>query len=351
MSAACTGQAAARQAHAGGSLSFAGADALKFLFARQVSLEFPLQIAAGRPIPSWPNNMHTPRSWSAPPGSTNTSTTPTVRIVESDEDVLLYQVGHVPGAVKIDWHTDLQDQIVRDYIDKDRFAELCASKGIANDTTVVFYGDKNNWWACYAFWVFKLYGHADCRIMNGGRKRWEARRPRPGRASPSRSIPGTNYVAQDADLSIRAFRDEVLKHQRAGKPLVDVRSPGEYTGELLHMADYPQEGALRGGHIPGAVNVPWSRAANEDGTFKSPRTWKSSTRARPDLKRRAPVSPIAASASGRATPGSCCTTCWAFPRSRTTTARGPSGATPWACRSKRAWPSRPRSPKPVRSGA
>ena len=193
---------------------------------------------------------------------------PTVRIVESDEDVLLYQQGHVPGAVKIDWHTDLQDQTVRDYIDKDRFAELCASKGIANDTTVVFYGDKNNWWACYAFWVFKLYGHADCRIMNGGRKRWELD-GRPWSRDPEPNYPRTHYTAQDPDLSIRAFRDEVLKHQKAGKPLVDVRSPGEYTGELLHMPDYPQEGALRGGHIPGACSVPWSRAANDDGTFKT----------------------------------------------------------------------------------
>ena len=191
-----------------------------------------------------------------------------MRIVESDEDVLLYKQGHVPGAVKIDWHTDLQDPIVRDYIGKDRFAELCSSKGIANDTTVVFYGDKNNWWACYAFWVFKLYGHEECRIMNGGRKRWELD-GRPWSRDPEPEYPRTNYEAKEPDPSIRAFRDEVLKHQKAGKPLVDVRSPGEYTGELLHMPDYPQEGALRGGHIPGAVSIPWARAVNEDGTFKS----------------------------------------------------------------------------------
>jgi len=213
---------------------------------------------------------------------------PNVRIVESDEDVLLYSQGHVPSAVKIDWHTDLQDQTVRDYIDKDRFAELCASKGIGNDTTVVFYGDRNNWWACYAFWVFKLYGHADCRIMNGGRTRWE----RDGKAwtrEPEPSYSRTSYTAQEPNLAIRAFRDEVIKHQKGGKPLVDVRSTGEFTGELLHMSDYPQEGALRGGHIPGAVSVPWSRAANDDGTFKSARELEKIYSGEAGLKRRAPV--------------------------------------------------------------
>jgi thiosulfate/3-mercaptopyruvate sulfurtransferase len=193
---------------------------------------------------------------------------PNVRIVESDEDVLLYLQGHIPGAVKIDWQTDLQDSVRRDYVGKAGFEELCASKGIANDTTVVFYGDKNNWWACYAFWAFKLFGHADCRIMDGGRKRWELDNRELSR-EPEPQYPRTNYVAQDPDPSIRAFRDEVLKHQKAGKPLVDVRSPGEFSGELLHMPDYPQEGALRGGHIPGAVNIPWAWAVNEDGTFKS----------------------------------------------------------------------------------
>src|SRR5262245_3060847 len=193
---------------------------------------------------------------------------PSVRVVESDEDVLLYTQGHIPGAVKIDWHTDLQDSVVRDYVGKDRFAQLCSSKGIGNDTTVVFYGDKNNWWACYAFWVFKLYGHEKCLVMNGGRKRWEMDQ-RPWSRDPEPTYPATQYVAKDPDPSIRAFHDEVLKHTRASKPLVDVRSPGEYKGELLHMPNYPQEGALRGGHIPGAKNVPWARAANADGTFKS----------------------------------------------------------------------------------
>jgi thiosulfate/3-mercaptopyruvate sulfurtransferase len=213
---------------------------------------------------------------------------PSVRIVESDEDVLLYQQGHVGGAVRIDWHVDLQDQTVRDYVDKDRFAQLCTAKGIANDTTVVFYGDKSNWWACYALWVFELYGHADCRIMDGGRKRWEL----DGRAwsrEPEPQYPRTNYVAQDPDPAIRAFRDEVIKHQKAGKPLVDVRSPGEYTGELLHMSDYPQEGALRGGHIPGAANVPWSRAANEDGTFKAATELEQLYAVETGLKRRVPI--------------------------------------------------------------
>ena len=191
-----------------------------------------------------------------------------VRIVESDEDVLLYEQGHIREAVKIDWQTDLQDQTIRDYISKDRFAALCVSKGISNDTTVVFYGDKSNWWACYACWAFKLYGHEKCLIMDGGRRRWEL----DGREfvrEPEPTYRHGTYRAKDPDLSIRAFRDEVLRHQAAGKPLIDVRSPGEYTGQLLHMEDYPQEGALRAGHIPGAASVPWSRAVNEDGTFKS----------------------------------------------------------------------------------
>jgi thiosulfate/3-mercaptopyruvate sulfurtransferase len=193
---------------------------------------------------------------------------PGVRIVESDEDVLLYSQGHIPGAVKIDWHTDLQDAVRRDYIDKEAFGRLCSSKGIANDTIVVFYGDKSNWWACYAFWTFKLYGHAECRIMNGGRKKWELD-GRPWVREPEPQYPVTQYIAHDPDPSVRAFRDEVLRHCKAAKPLVDVRSPGEYTGEMLHMPDYPQEGALRGGHIPGALSIPWSKATNDDGTFKS----------------------------------------------------------------------------------
>ena len=193
---------------------------------------------------------------------------PNVRIVESDEDVLLYQMGHVPGAVKIDWHTDLQDQVVRDYIDKQRFAELCASKGIGNDTTVVFYGDKNNWWACYAFWVFQLFGHVNAKVMDGGRLKWEKERRPLTREVPA--FTPTAYRATDReDARDRAFREEVLAHVRAGGQLVDVRSPEEYAGTRLHMPDYPNEGALRGGHIPGAKSIPWARAVNpEDGTFK-----------------------------------------------------------------------------------
>ena len=193
---------------------------------------------------------------------------PKVRVVESDEDVLLYDMGHVPGAVKIDWHTDLQDPLMRDYLDGERFAQLCSSRGIAEDTTVVFYGDKNNWWACYAFWVFKLFGHRDCRIMDGGRKKWEAEGRPLVREVPS--YPPTRYpVRPRNDAAIRAFRQDVEAHIASKRPLVDVRSPAEYRGELVHMPDYPQEGALRAGHIPGARNVPWGRAVNEDGTFKS----------------------------------------------------------------------------------
>jgi thiosulfate/3-mercaptopyruvate sulfurtransferase len=192
---------------------------------------------------------------------------PQVRIVESDEDVLLYDVGHIPGALKVDWHTELQHQVVRDYVDRDAFATLVGGKGIGNEHTVVFYGDRNNWWACYALWVFKMYGHRDCRIMNGGRQKWieEGRE-----LTAERPVyPAVPYTASGPDLSIRAFREQVMAHIQAHKPLIDVRSPGEYSGELLHMPDYPQEGALRGGHIPGAANIPWGQAVMPDGTFKS----------------------------------------------------------------------------------
>lgn len=193
---------------------------------------------------------------------------PKVRIVESDEDVLLYDIGHVPGSVKIDWHTDLNDSLIRDYLNADRFATLLSAKGIANDTTVVFYGDKNNWWACYALWVFKLFGHTDARILNGGRKKWIDEGRELSKLVPS--YPKTAYKAPARDdKTIRAFREDVLAHLEKKLPLVDVRSPGEYSGELLHMADYPQEGAMRGGHIPGAKSIPWAKAVQENGTFKS----------------------------------------------------------------------------------
>lgn len=191
-----------------------------------------------------------------------------VRVVESDEDILLYGMGHIPGSVMIDWQGDLQDQLVRDYIDAEKFAAICSRAGITPKTTVVFYGDKSNWWACYAFWAFKLFGHEDCRILNGGRKLW-IDQGRPTTTETPTYAP-TSYIVGDRDeAAIRAFRDEVLAHSKAGRPLLDVRSPKEFTGERTHMEEYPQEGSLRGGHIPGAVSVPWARAVHDDGTFKS----------------------------------------------------------------------------------
>lgn len=191
-----------------------------------------------------------------------------VRIVESNEDVLLYDTGHIPGAVNIDWHADLNDPLERDYINAEQFAALMSRNGITPETTVVFYGDKNNWWAAYAFWVFQLFGHTNAKLMNGGRMKWVAEGRELSKERPSYAEARYPVPTRD-DSKIRAFREDVLKHQAAGKPLVDVRSPGEYRGELLHMADYPQEGAVRGGHIPGARSVPWARTANPDGTFKS----------------------------------------------------------------------------------
>lgn len=193
---------------------------------------------------------------------------PNLRLIESNEDILLYDTGHIPGAVKIDWHEDLNDPVTRDYIQKKGFEKLARRYGITNETTVIFYGDKNNWWATYAFWVFQLFGHKNAKVMDGGRAKWVAEGRPLTREVPR--YPASKYVAAKRyDKGIRAFRDDVLKHTRAKKPLVDVRSNKEYTGELLHMADYPQEGALRGGHIPGAKNVPWARAANADGSFKN----------------------------------------------------------------------------------
>jgi thiosulfate/3-mercaptopyruvate sulfurtransferase len=190
---------------------------------------------------------------------------PGLVVVESDEDVLLYDTGHIPGAVKVDWHTELNDPVTRDYVDGARFAEICGERGIARDTTVVFYGDRNNWWATYALWVFSLFGHADVRILDGGRAKWVAEGRDMTTDQPKPETVEYPVVDRD-DATIRAFKDDVLAH--LGKPLVDVRSPGEYSGELLHMPDYPQEGAVRGGHIPGAASVPWARAAAEDATFK-----------------------------------------------------------------------------------
>ncbi len=192
-----------------------------------------------------------------------------VRLVESDEDVLLYDTGHIPGAVKIDWHTDLQDPVMRDYLDPEHFAQLMREKGISPDTTVVFYGDKNNWWATYALWVFRLFGHRDLRIMDGGRKKWEDE-GRELTTEVPRHPPADYPVPERRDEEIRAFREDVLQHMQRQGQMVDVRSPEEYRGEKLHMPEYPQEGALRGGHIPGAKNVPWARAVNpETGEFRS----------------------------------------------------------------------------------
>ena len=180
---------------------------------------------------------------------------PKVRIVESDEDILLYDLAHIPGGVRIDWQGDLQDQLIRDYINAEKFSGLCSKVGITNDTTVIFYGDKSNWWACYAFWAFKLFGHKDCRILNGGRKLWlDQGRPT---ATEIPKYPATKYVVGGSEEHrIRTFRDAVATHAKAGLPLIDVRSPKEFTGEMLHMEAYPQEGALRGGHIPGAKTYP-----------------------------------------------------------------------------------------------
>ena len=191
--------------------------------------------------------------------------TENVVVVESDEDVLLYSTGHIPGAVKIDWHTDLNDAVLRDYLDGEQFAELMSAKGISRDTTVILYGDNKNWWAAYTLWVFKLFGHEDVRLLDGGREAWIAE----GRELTTDATTSTraNYpVAVRNDSDIRAYRDEVLAH--IGKPMVDVRSPQEYSGEKTQLPNFPDEGALRGGHIPGAASIPWSKAANEDSTFK-----------------------------------------------------------------------------------
>ncbi len=193
---------------------------------------------------------------------------PGVRVIESNEDPLLYPSGHVPGAVEVDWAADLNDPVRRDYLDRAAFAALMSRIGVTPETTVVFYGDKSNWWACYAFWVFQLFGHTRARVMDGGRRKWELEKRPLVRQKPE--ITPTTYAAPERDdRRIRAFRDQVLHHQGLLKPMIDVRSPQEFSGERTHMPEYPQEGVLRGGHIPGAKNVPWARAADpDDGTFK-----------------------------------------------------------------------------------
>ncbi len=192
---------------------------------------------------------------------------PGVRVVESNEDPLLYASGHLPGAVEVDWTRDLNDPVRRDVLDREGFERLMRRIGAGEGTTLVFYGDKNNWWAAYAFWIFQLFGHRRARVMDGGRRKWLDEGRPTSRETPAPAP--SDYRAPDRDdARIRAFRDRVLAHVRDGLPLIDVRSPEEYTGERLHMEDYPDEGALRGGHIPGARNVPWGRAVAPDGTFK-----------------------------------------------------------------------------------
>lgn len=189
-------------------------------------------------------------------------------VVESDEDVLLYDTGHIPGAVKIDWHTDLNDEVVRDYVDGEGFAKLLGRLGIDRDDTVVIYGDRSNWWAAYALWAFTLFGHEDVRLLDGGRDKWIAEGRELTREVPQRE-PVEYPVVERNDAPIRATRDHVQEQLASHGSLVDVRSPLEYSGERTTMPDYPEEGALRAGHIPTARNVPWARAAAEDGTFKS----------------------------------------------------------------------------------
>ncbi len=191
---------------------------------------------------------------------------PQVVVVESDEDVLLYETGHIPGAVKVDWHTDLNDPVTRDYVDGKGFSALLGGLGIARDATVVIYGDKSNWWAAYALWVFTLFGHPDVRLLDGGRAKWIAEDRAITTDRPERTPVDYPVVERD-DSVVRAFRDDVLAH--FGRPLVDVRSPLEYSGERTTAPEYPEESALRAGHIPSAKNVPWAKAAAEDGTFRS----------------------------------------------------------------------------------
>ncbi|WP_061295138.1 sulfurtransferase [Herbidospora cretacea] len=192
--------------------------------------------------------------------------TPGVVLVEVDEDTSAYDKGHIRGAVKVDWKTDLQDPVRRDFVDKAGFEALLSSRGIGNDDTVVLYGGNNNWFAAYAYWYFKLYGHSNVKLLDGGRKKWELDSRELVKDVPSREA--TTYTAQDQDSSIRAFRDDVVA--AIGKlNLVDVRSPDEFTGKLLAPAHLPQEAAQRGGHVPTARNIPWSKAANDDGTFRS----------------------------------------------------------------------------------
>ena len=259
-------------------------------------------------------------------------TTDGVVFVEVDEDTAAYDAGHIPGAVKLDWKTELQDQVRRDFVDKEQFEKLLSAKGIGNDDTVVLYGGNNNWFAAYAYWYFTLYGHQKVKLLDGGRKKWELD-GRPLTTDPV-SRPTTSYTAQDQDLSIRAFRDEVVAAIGQSN-LVDVRSPDEFSGKLLAPAHLPQEQSQRAGHIPTAINVPWSKAANDDGTFKSDEELQAALRRRragrrPGHRRLLPyrgaLEPHLVRAARAAR---------LLRTSRTTTARGPSTARWSASRSRR----------------
>ena len=260
---------------------------------------------------------------------------PNVRIVESNEDLLLYDTGHVPGAVHIDWRRDLNDQTVRDYVDPAGFTNLCRRNGITPDTAIVFYGDKSNWWSCYAYWVFQLFGHRNAKVMDGGRDKWAAENRETTRDIPT--YPESEYPepAKHDNESIRAFFAETLAHANAKLPMGDVRSPGEYSGEVTHMPDYPQEGVLRGGHIPGAKSCPWARAANEDGTFKSAEELRAIyTVASSASTPRTTSSLTAASVSAQVTPGLSSPDFSVLKRCAITMEAGPNGAT-WSARPSR----------------
>src|SRR5437762_7533268 len=259
-----------------------------------------------------------------------------IRIVESNEDILLYDTGHIPGAVHIDWRADLQDPVIRDYISPEKFARLCSRHGITPDTTCIFYGDKANWWACYALWAFRLFGHDKVKILNGGRDKWKAE----GRPM-TREIPKyteTNYPVPKKrfDTEIRAFFDEALTQSKRGKPLIDVRSPGEYRGEITHMPEYPQEGVLRGGHVPGAKGMPWKTATNDDSTFKPAAELAKIYFDQCESVWTGIQLSIAELANARVTPGLCLPTSWDSITFAITMVRGPNGAIRSAHRSKKA---------------
>ena len=255
---------------------------------------------------------------------------PGLVVVESDEDVLLYETGHIPGAVKIDWHTELNDPVVRDYVNGEQFAALLGSKGISRDSTVVIYGDKNNWWAAYALWVFALFGHDDVRLLDGGRDLWIAEGRELTTAAPEVALVEYPVVERD-DRAVRAFKDDVLAH--LGNPLVDVRSPEEYSGERTTAPAYPEEGALRAGHIPTAASVPWARAAAADGTFKARDELDAIYRGEVGLEDGDDVIAYCRIGERSSHTWFVLTHLLGFEKVRNTTVRGPSGAALCACRS------------------